>query len=67
MSEPTDYRGYPCKPRQISDKVWYYEQPSGLDVHIDAQPHIAFQISWRRVEAALKNRKHALANEQEEK
>ena len=60
MSEPRDYRGYPCKPRQISDRVWYYEQQAGLDIHIDVNPHIAFRIPWRRVEEALRNRREVL-------
>jgi hypothetical protein len=52
MSEPVDQKGFPRKPRQLSDISWFYEQSDG--VWVLQQPSrgvnaISTKIPWRKI------------------
>lgn len=39
-------------PKRINDDAWYYHEPKGITV---VHKHEQLTISWRQIEAAVKN------------
>lgn len=50
-----DVYGYPCEPRNISDRAWYYEQREGVEVVVCNQSgqQSTVTLPWRRLESAV--------------
>lgn len=54
--EETDERGYPCAPRMVGKKAWFYEERAGLYVateRVGAGRVHCVVIPWAKIEAAV--------------
>lgn len=54
MGEPLDDQGFPLKPRNLSDDVWFYEGSKGLTIAVRGHGTLqsivsVVDIPWRRL------------------